>query len=123
MAHDGSHGTSRFRSANSEWGAWLRADTSSAAQNGLPAGRGITFVDFDPTTKRWNWVSIDAAGTYETRYSTSPRFSGSLWNNGYPAGTGTIVITVVNAKRYVADFTEPGARGGTDRSRAICTRP
>jgi hypothetical protein len=83
----------------------------------------MTLVGLDPNSKRWNWVSLDAAGSYDTQYSTSARFNGSRWSAGYPAGKGTIVITIVNAKRYVADFTEPSAKGGMDRSRAICKRP
>jgi hypothetical protein len=122
VTEDSRHRTWRFISTNVAWGAWLRADTSLAAQNGSPSDTGTSLVGFDPRTKRWNWISFDTDGTYDTRSSISTRFNGSRWNDGYPADGGTAIITVANAKQYWVDFTAPAAHGTATHSRVVCTR-
>jgi len=105
------------------WGAWLRADTAFAPQNGQPKDVAQTFVGFDSGTKRWNIVSIDADGSYYTRYSGSRAFNGSHWVDGYPADGGSAVIGTPNPRQYTFDFTGRPAKGHQDVSHTVCTRP
>lgn len=104
------------------WGAWLRADTTFAPQNGQPKDVAQTFVGFDSAAKRWNIVSIDADGSYYTRYSTSREFDGSHWADGYPADGGRAVIGTPNPRQYTFDFTGRPSNGRTDVSHTVCTR-
>jgi hypothetical protein len=111
----------RFHSVNHPWGAWVRADTTFAPQNGLPAQVSSTFVGFDAAAKQWNIVSIDRAGSYYTRYSSSPAFNGSQWTDGYPAD-GAHAMIHVTPQQYTFDFRAAPKNGKSDASRTICTR-
>jgi len=122
ITHDSSGKTWRFRSVNTMWGAWLRAATTFAPQNGRPKDVGQTFVGFDSSAKRWNIVSLDADGSYYTRYSGSRAFTGSGWVDGYPADGGKAVIGMPSPRQYAFDFTGPGTNGHPDISHTICTR-
>jgi hypothetical protein len=122
VTQESNHRTWRFQSVNSAWGAWLRADTTFAPQNGEPADTAATFVAYDSAAKRWNIVSLDVSGSYYTRFSTSRAFNGSRWIDGYPADNGRAVLKIFGSKRYTFDFlAAQESRSGT-RSHTICNR-
>ena len=110
-----------MRLGDAMWGAWLRADTTFAPQNGQPKDVAQTFVGFDAAAKRWNIVSIDADGSYYTRYSSSRDFNGSHWVDGYPADGGKAVIGV-SPHMYTFDFTGRPTNGKVDISHTACMR-
>lgn len=112
--------TFHFHSENHPWGVWVRADTTFPTQGGQPADVSSTFVGYDSDAKQWNIISIDRAGSYYTRMSKSPAFSGSHWTDGYPADGGQAVITVT-PKQYSFDLTTPGT-DGPHISHTVCSR-
>jgi hypothetical protein len=122
VTHDSSGKTWRFRSVNAAWGAWVRAATTFAPQNGQPKRVGQTFVGFDSDAKRWNVVALDAGGSYYTRLSGSREFDGSRWTDGYPADGGKAVIGTPNSRQYTFDFTGAQTNGRADVSHTVCTR-
>jgi hypothetical protein len=121
VTHTGGGLVWRFHSSNHAWGAWVRADTTFAPQNGQPADTASTFVGFDAATKRWNIVSINADGSYYTRYSTSKAFDGSHWLDGYPAD-GAAALIRADERQYTFEFTASGKDGHDDTSKTVCTR-
>jgi hypothetical protein len=112
----------RFHSSNHAWGAWVRADTTFAPQNGQPADRASTFVGFDATTRQWNIISIDADGSYYTRYSKSRSFDGSHWLDGYPADGAKALIRTEGKRRYTFALVSPGRSGRDHTAKTECTR-
>lgn len=112
----------RFHSVNRAWGAWVRADTTFAPQNGQPADTASTFVGFDASTKQWNIVSVDNDGSYYTRSSTSKSFDGSHWVDGYPADGAKAVIRVRGKQQYTFELVGRGPNGRPATSSTVCTR-
>jgi hypothetical protein len=122
VTHDDGGGVWRFHSSNHAWGAWVRADTSFAPQNGQPADTASTFVGFDATAKRWNIISIDADGSYYTRYSSSRVFDGSHWSDGYPADGAKAVIRVRGNRQYTFELVTSVKNGHAETAETVCTR-
>lgn len=122
VTHDSSGKIWHFTSVNTMWGAWVRADTTFAPQNGQPADVAQTFVGFDSGAKRWNIVSIDTDGSYYTRYSLSRSFKDSKWIDGYPADGGKAIIGLPDLRHYTFDLTTPERNGRAAVSRTVCTR-
>lgn len=113
----------RFTSSNTIYGSWILVHASFAPQNGQPAQRALTFVGFDPDSKRWNIISIDSGGSYYTRYSASPDVNGSHWVDGDPADGARSVLRIKGPHQYTFDLTLPGERGTSTISHVVCTRP
>lgn len=107
----------RFTSINEPYGAWLRASSTFAAQNGQPAQTAVTFVGYDAQAKQWNIVSISNDGSYYTRASTSRVLNGSRWTDAYPADGAKAIITIPSAGTYTFDLTTPQGV----RSHVVCT--
>jgi hypothetical protein len=122
VTHESSGVVWHFHSVNHLWGAWVRADTTFAPQNGQPANSASTFVGFDRDAKRWNIVSLDIAGSYYTRYSGSAAFNGSRWADGYPADGANAVIRLRGTRQYTFDLVSPGRGGRAETSSTVCTR-
>jgi hypothetical protein len=121
VTHDGAQ-TWHFTSTNTAWGAWLRAATVFAPQNGAPRQTAVTFVGFDGDAKRWNIVSLNALGSYYTRSSSSRDFNGSRWTDAYPADGATATIGVSPAGDYSFDLKTPKSNGTASWSHTRCTR-
>lgn len=118
--YDG-HQKWRFTSRNSPWGPhWVRVDTVYPAQNGSPVDIGETFVGFDPSTKRWNIIALDYAGTYYTRQSRSRHLNGSVWNDNYPSDGKTAVIRVPKSGQYTFDLYS--SSGNVPLFHVLCSR-
>lgn len=108
----------RFTSVNEPYGAWMRASSTFAAQNGQPAQTAVTFVGYDAQAKQWNIVSVSDNGTYYTRASTSRELNGSRWTDAYPADGAKAIIRMPSATEYTFDLTTPQGV----RSNVVCTR-
>ncbi len=116
--HESTGTTWRFTSVNEPYGAWLRASSTFAPQNGQPAQTAVTYVGYDPDAKQWNIVSVSNGGSYYTRASASHALDGSRWTDAYPADGAKAIIRTPNATEYTFDLTTPqGAR-----SHVVCTR-
>jgi hypothetical protein len=114
---------SHFHSVNVAWGAWVRADTLFAPQNGQPEDRRSVFVGYDVSAKRWNIVALDMDGTYYTRYSRSPYLNGSRWLNSYPVDNAKAIIRTYGGSRYTFSLNQPATNGQpADSSMTTCTR-
>jgi hypothetical protein len=60
---------------------------------------------------------LSSAGTYYTRYSTSPSLNGSHWIDDYPADGGTALIEIPSGSEYIFNF-----KSTRDSSITTCTR-
>jgi hypothetical protein len=121
IVHDSAHKVWHFQSRNSLWGTWLRAEIYYPPQNGSAADVTHTFVGFDDTTRRWNIVALDRAGSYYTRYSHSAKLDGSRWVDGYPADGGRAVLRILPSSGYTFDLTIASSKS-TAYSHVKCTR-
>lgn len=122
VTHGGGGVVWRFHSSNDAWGAWVRADTTFAPQNGQPADTASTFIGFDAQAKRWHIVSINADGSYYTRHSSSKALDGSRWSDGYPADGAQATIRVRPGRQYTFEFVTSGKDGRAESSKTVCTR-
>jgi hypothetical protein len=116
--HESSGTVWRFTTVNEPFGAWLRASSNFAPQNGQPAQTAVTYVGYDPGSKQWNIVSVSNGGSYYTRASTSRDLNGSRWTDAYPADGAKAIIRIPSPTEYTFDLTTPQGAG----SHVVCTR-
>lgn len=75
ISHGSDKKTYRETDTDAMYGNWLRIDASYPAQNGQPAGTGVTFFGYDSKNKRWVVTGVGTDGSYFTASSTSPAFN------------------------------------------------
>ena len=107
--------------ANTMWGTWLKVDATYPAQNGQPAGTGMTFFGYDAKHSRWIVTSVDTGGGYSSSYSNSPAWSGSKWHDGYPNNNGSGSVTA-SANQFVIDGSGPNDQGKVVTSHEVCSK-
>lgn len=120
--HDSMHHTWRESDTYTMWGMWLRGDSSYPAQNGEPAGTGISLVRYDSHAGHWLIVGADTGGTAFTATSSSHAFDGSHWVDAYPADNGWANIHVNGMNAWTIDSSGPDGHGHTVVSHEVCTR-
>lgn len=122
VTHSSDNKTYRETDTDAMYGNWLRIDAAYPAQNGQPAGTGVTFFGYDSKNKRWVVTGVGTDGSYFVSTSTSPAFNGSHWSDQYPADHGTAVLHMTQATQYSMDMQNPGAKGKMMTQHAVCTR-
>jgi hypothetical protein len=109
----------RFSTHNAPFGAWLRLDSTFAAQNGAAAFHAVTFLGIDPASKHWTIISVNPK-SYYTRSSASAQLDGSQWKDLYPADGGLAELHVFDRTHYRFDLTTPPG-GPADQSHTDCS--
>lgn len=122
LTHSSDNMTFHESDVDTMYGNWLKVDSEYPAQNGQPAGTGVTFFGYDPKNKRWIVTGVGNEGSYFTAYSNSPNYDGAKWIDAYPNDHGTAIVHVTSNNRYTLDTTAPGAAGKTMTQHAVCTR-
>lgn len=108
----------RFTATNTIYGPWLRVSTVFHTQSPETA---LTFLGYDSGSKRWNIVSVNSAGSYFTRNSTSVDVNGSHWVDADPKDGGRAVLSF-SPQQWTFDLVVPGAGTSSVHSHVICTR-
>ena len=121
VTHDSSGKTWNETDVGTMWGSWLKTESTFPAQNGQPAGSGLTFLGYDAANRRWYVSFLNTAGEYGSAYSTSKTWGGSKWQDGYPNNHGSSSITA-SKNQFSIDTKMAGANGKTMTSHEVCTK-
>jgi hypothetical protein len=122
ITHSSENKTYRETDVDSMYGNWLRINSSYPAQNGAPAGTGVTFFGYDAKNKHWVVTGVGTDGSYFIATSSSPEFNGSKFMDQYPSDHGTTVLHMTKSTEYSMDTQAPNDKGKTMTQHAVCTR-
>lgn len=122
ITHSSDNKTYRETDSDTMYSDWVRINATYPAQNGQPAGTGVTFFGYDSKKKQWVVTGVGTDGSYFVATSTSPAFNGSAWSNQYPADHGTAVLHMARSTQYSMDMQTPGKNGKMMTQHAVCTK-
>jgi hypothetical protein len=122
ITHGSDKKTYRETDTDAMFGNWLRIDSAYPAQNGQPAGTGVTFFGYDAKNKRWVVTGVGTDGSYFMASSTSPAFDGAKFSDQYPNDHGTAVLHMSSSAQYSMDTQGPGSNGKMMTQHVVCTR-
>jgi hypothetical protein len=122
VTHSSDSKTYRETDVDTMFGDWVRVESTYPAQNGGPAGSGVTFLGYDSKHARWIVTGVGTDGSYFTSVSMSPAFDGSKWTDQYPNDHGTAVLHMTKATEYTMDTQMPNPQGKMMTQHAICIK-
>ena len=121
ITHSSENKTYHETDVDTMYGNWLRVDATYPAQNGAPAGTGVTFLGYDSKHGMWVVTGVGTDGSYFMSTSKSAAFNGSKWMDQYPNDRGTAVLHMTRSTQYSMDMTSPMGRKPVTQH-AVCTK-